>query len=46
VQFVVVAGAEGAKAAVTINKELQKDIYEKKMTEMKAQGVYELHTPQ
>jgi thioredoxin reductase len=28
--FVVVAAAEGAKAAVTINKELQKEIYEKK----------------
>lgn len=27
-QFVVVAGAEGAKAGVTINKELQKEIYE------------------
>jgi len=26
--FVVVAGAEGAKAGVTINKELQKEIYE------------------
>ena len=28
--FVVVAGAEGAKAGVTINKELQKEITEKK----------------
>ena len=28
-QFVVVAAAEGAKAGVTINKELQKEIYEK-----------------
>ena len=28
VHFVVVAAAEGAKAAVTINKELQKEIYE------------------
>lgn len=34
-QFVVVAGAEGAKAAVTINKELQKEIYEKKLKESK-----------
>jgi thioredoxin reductase len=32
-QFVVVAGAEGAKAGVTINKELQKEIYEKKLKE-------------
>jgi len=32
-QFVVVAGAEGAKAGVTINKELQKEIYERKMSE-------------
>jgi thioredoxin reductase len=32
--FVVVAGAEGAKAAVTINKELQKEIYEKKLEEV------------
>jgi thioredoxin reductase len=32
-QFVVVAGAEGAKAGVTINKELQKEIYEKKLEE-------------
>ena len=32
-QFVVVAGAEGAKAGVTINKELQKEIYEKKVEE-------------
>jgi thioredoxin reductase len=31
--FVVVAGAEGAKAGVTINKELQKEIYEKKVKE-------------
>jgi thioredoxin reductase len=34
-QFVVVAGAEGAKAGVTINKELQKEIYEKKLQEKK-----------
>lgn len=34
-QFVVVAGAEGAKAGVTINKELQKAIYEKKLKESK-----------
>jgi thioredoxin reductase len=34
-QFVVVAGAEGAKAGVTINKELQKEIYEKKLKEIK-----------
>jgi thioredoxin reductase len=34
-QFVVVAGAEGAKAGVTINKELQKEIYEKKLEESK-----------
>jgi thioredoxin reductase len=34
-QFVVVAGAEGAKAGVTINKELQKEIYEKKLKESK-----------
>lgn len=38
-QFVVVACAEGAKAAVTINKKLQKEIYEKKWKERKA-GVY------
>lgn len=31
--FVVVAAAEGAKAGVTINKELQKEIYEKKLRE-------------
>ena len=30
-QFVVVAGAEGAKAGVTINKELQKEIYEQRL---------------
>lgn len=30
-QFVVVAAAEGAKAAVTINKELQKEIYENRL---------------
>jgi len=30
-QFVVVAGAEGAKAGVTINKELQKEIYENQL---------------
>lgn len=30
-QFVVVAGAEGAKAGVIINKELQKEIYEQKL---------------
>lgn len=34
-QFVVVAGAEGAKAGVTINKELQKEIYELKLKESK-----------
>jgi thioredoxin reductase len=34
-QFVVVAGAEGAKAAVTINKELQKEVYEKRLEESK-----------
>lgn len=34
-QFVVVAGAEGAKAGVTINKELQKEIYERKLKESK-----------
>lgn len=33
--FVVVAGAEGAKAGVTINKELQKEIYEKQCRETK-----------
>ena len=33
--FVVVAAAEGAKAAVTINKELQKEIYESKLKEKK-----------
>ncbi len=33
--FVVVAGAEGAKAGVTINKELQKEAYEKKLKETK-----------
>jgi thioredoxin reductase len=32
-QFVVVAAAEGAKAGVTINKELQKEIYENCLTE-------------
>ena len=31
--LVVVAAAEGAKAGVTINKELQKEIYEKKLKE-------------
>lgn len=31
--FVVVAAAEGAKAGVTINKELQKEIYEQKLKE-------------
>lgn len=34
--FVVVAAAEGAKAGVTINKELQKEIYESKLKEKKA----------
>jgi thioredoxin reductase len=34
--FVVVAGAEGAKAGVTINKELQKEAYEKKHQKEKA----------
>jgi thioredoxin reductase len=34
--FVVVAAAEGAKAGVTINKELQKEIYEAKLKEKKA----------
>jgi hypothetical protein len=29
--FVVVAAAEGAKAGVMINKELQKEIYEKQL---------------
>ena len=33
--FVVVAAAEGAKAGVTINKELQKEIYEKRLKEKK-----------
>jgi len=33
--FVVVAAAEGAKAGVTINKELQKEVYEKKLKESK-----------
>jgi thioredoxin reductase len=37
--FVVVAGAEGAKAGVTINKELQKEIYEKKLEERKIEKV-------
>jgi len=32
-QFVVVAGAEGAKAGVTINKELLKEAYEKRLKE-------------
>jgi thioredoxin reductase len=35
-QFVVVAGAEGAKAGVTINKELQKEVYEKRLKESHA----------
>lgn len=35
VQFVVVAAAEGAKAGVTINKELQKEIYETNMEKAK-----------
>jgi thioredoxin reductase len=34
-QFVVVAGAEGAKAGVIINKELQKEAYERKLKEQK-----------
>ncbi|MGZ3882310.1 MAG: NAD(P)/FAD-dependent oxidoreductase [Flavisolibacter sp.] len=34
-QFVVVAGAEGAKAGVTINKELQKEVYEKRLEQSK-----------
>lgn len=34
-QFVVVAAAEGAKAGVTINKELQKEIYESRLKERK-----------
>lgn len=34
-QFVVVAGAEGAKAGVIINKELQKEVYEKKWRGLK-----------
>jgi thioredoxin reductase len=34
-QFVVVAAGEGAKAGVTINKELQKEIYEKKLRDSK-----------
>lgn len=33
--FVVVAAAEGAKAGVTINKELQKEIYEEKFKKRK-----------
>ncbi len=33
--FVVVAGAEGAKAGVTINKELQKEVYENNLKEKK-----------
>jgi thioredoxin reductase len=45
-QFVVVAGAEGAKAAVIINKELQKEIYEKNLAVVKAKNVYEPHAAQ
>lgn len=33
--FVVVAGAEGAKAGVTINKELQKEIYKERLRRTK-----------
>jgi thioredoxin reductase len=33
--FVVVAAAEGAKAAVTINKELQKEIYERQLVNVR-----------
>jgi thioredoxin reductase len=36
-QFVVVAGAEGAKAGVIINKQLQKEVYEKKWRERKTE---------
>jgi thioredoxin reductase len=36
VHFVVVAAAEGAKAGVTINKELQKEIYEAHLKHAKA----------
>lgn len=35
-QFVVVAAAEGAKAGVTINKELQKEVYENRRKENKS----------
>jgi thioredoxin reductase len=35
VHFVVVAAAEGAKAGVTINKELQKEIMEQKLREVR-----------
>lgn len=35
-QFVVVAAAEGAKAGVTINKELQKEAYERRLKENKS----------
>jgi thioredoxin reductase len=41
-QFVVVAAAEGAKAAVIINKELQKEICEKKAQATKPTVVREL----
>jgi len=34
--FVVVAAAEGAKAAVTINKELQKEMRKEKVPELAA----------
>jgi len=34
--FVVVAGAEGAKAGVTINRELQKEIYESRTRKIQA----------
>jgi thioredoxin reductase len=36
--FVVVAAAEGAKAGVTINKELQKEVWEKQMEEKSLAG--------
>jgi hypothetical protein len=34
-----VAAAEGAKAGVTINKELQKEVWERKMQEKNLAGV-------
>jgi thioredoxin reductase len=39
--FVVVAAAEGAKAAVTINKELQKEITDKKVLSRATADMFE-----